>query len=167
MSTKRLSRFARMHINPQTLVPAWATAVAFLGLVAISTTAESNGASSSPQPFSAVCQSDGVSVSSVYQDCGANPDGTVGPPLVPKLTKKCFFLTDVTAVNNNAIKQLDLRNADGSRGTPAKVVYFVPVGTTVQGFQTPIEFDGDLYVDIHNPNNNLYITVSGYYAKCL
>jgi len=71
---------------------------------------------------------------------------------------------------------VDIRDGNGgSRAVPAKVVYFLPYNpaaggnggsTTVQDFQTPIAFEEDLYVDVHFPNNNVWVTLSGYYDHC-
>ncbi|MFA6994717.1 MAG: hypothetical protein WC246_03770 [Candidatus Paceibacterota bacterium] len=167
-----------MNIKAKKLVSACVTAGAFIGLAGISMAAEAGSWwGGAPKPFSVTCQS---STLGTYVDCGTGPDGSVSV-VVPKSLKNntCFYLTDVTAVNNNPIngggRQVDIREGN-SRANPAKVVYFLPYNpngtngnggsTTVQDFQTPIAFEEDLYVDVHFPNNNVWVTLSGYYDHC-
>jgi len=170
-----------MNIKKVLLAPVSLAVLAFLGLAGTSTKAAAGGwYDDNPKPFSAICQSNqAYSGGSPYTDCGscstaACPlDDATPQVLVPASTKKnyCFFLTDFTAENNNADKQIDLRNQSASRANPAIVVLasrYDGTGPTLakQDWSTPLVFTGALYVDVHFPNNNLYITVSGYYDRC-
>jgi len=153
---------------------------ATLGLSGISMKAEAGGwYSNSPQPYNAICQSDQTNSGSTEysgHDCGSTPsvpgtDGSVAI-LVPQISYKCFFLTDYTATNNNGDREVDFRNGNGgSRAFPPNVVLasaYDGTGPTLshQGWQTPIVFTSNLYSDVHFPNNNIIITVSGYYDRC-
>ena len=171
-----------MNMKAKKLVTACVTAGAVFGLVGTPTIAKADWdwGVSQKTPFNAICQSSPAG--SAYQACETGTtDGSPINPLVPKSTKKntCFFLTDFTAYNNNPIagggRQVDLRDGNGgSRAFAAKVVYFLPYpsgggnggSTTVQDFTTPLVFTDNLYPDVHNPNNNVFITVSGYYDRC-
>ena len=166
-------------MNRKAFALAAVSAMSFMGA---STTVYADPHWNNQSMVSVTCQSYlTLSAGSPYPDCGSGPDGSVGAAIVPKSTKKntCFFLTDVTATNNNPIngggRQLDIRNTN-SRANPAKVVFFLPYNptgtngnggsTTVQDFNTPIVFTDDLFVDVHTPNNNVFVTVSGYYDYC-
>lgn len=125
-----------------------------------------------PTPFNAVCQSGTFLLGSpsAYQGCETATTGNPPAVLVPAKPGQCFYLTDVTLFNNNGSREVDLRNASNSRAYPAAVVlassYNGGPTLTVQDWQAPIVFTGALYADVHTPNNNVYVTVSGYYYWC-
>ncbi len=165
-----------MNMKVKNLVAAFVAAGSVIGLGAISTAAEAGSWwGGSPTPFSVTCQSE--TVGGVIQNCGSGDNPEV---LVPWINKKCFFLTDFTAYNNNPVdfggRRVDLRDVTNGRGSPPKVVYFLPYdsaasannggSTTVQSFQTPLVFTGNVYADVGNGNNNVFVTVSGYYDRC-
>lgn len=159
-----------MNVKTKLLALSSLAVCAAFGLSGISTTAEAGGwYNSSPQPFSAICESNDTT--DPYPTCGAAPDGGVAT-LVPQVSYKCFFLTDYTATNNNGDREVDLRNGNGgSRGFAPNVALasaYDGNGPTLskQDWTTPIVFTSNLYTDVHNPNNNIIITVSGYYDRC-
>jgi len=93
-------------------------------------------------------------------------------PLVPKNGNKCFFLTDLTASNNNGSTPHLVRVIDGNTPglTPASLVYTLPgTSTIVQDFQTPIVFknvNGLHVYDYPTESNTVFVSVSGYYDNC-
>lgn len=169
-----------MNIKAKKLISLGAFASVFLGFSSISTTAEAipwlTGAA---VPTSVACMSKPYN-GSPYTPCDDPNNGNL-LPVIEKSTKNntCFYLTDVTAYNNNPVqtggREVDIREGN-SLANPAKVVYFLPYNpdqsqgaggsTTVQDFSTPIVFADDLYVDVKNPNNNVIVTLSGYYDHC-
>jgi hypothetical protein len=149
------------------------TVIACLVLVGMSTTAK---ADDDRQPFSAICQSFQTSSGdSRYagHDCGS-PDANPAI-LVPAVSKKCIYLTDITVFGNNPVAggghEVDLEDVTNSRSGPPKVVFVAPwigQGASVvsQDWQTPIVFTGPLFADVHDANNNIIVTVSGFYGRC-
>jgi hypothetical protein len=163
-----------MNITNRQLVLASLLVCATLGLTGISTTAVAGGwFSPSPQLYSAICQSYQTEAgNSEYagHDCGSGGDGTAAI-LVPLQKYFCFYLTDFTATNNNGARQVALRNGNGgSRAFPPSVdlasAYNGNITQSNQDWTTPIVFTSNLWVDVQNPNNNVIITVSGYYDRC-
>jgi hypothetical protein len=171
-----------MRTKIKHLVPASLAVFAFLGLAGISTTATAgtwlNG---NPQPFSARCQSDAANGSAQYAGhyCDTGTEGQVNV-LVPQQNGSCFYMTDLTVYNNNPVAngghEVEIEDG-GSRAVPAAVVFVAPweyPGAGIsnqpmvahQDWQTPIVFWKSLYADVHSPNNNVYVTVSGFYNKC-
>jgi hypothetical protein len=88
-------------------------------------------------------------------------------------------VTDVTAASNNqqdggaGAHVIFLTDGNSFADSP-QYPYSVPVGTITQNFVTPFVFSsqggtGGLYVLEHsstNPNNNEWVTVTGYYFFC-
>jgi hypothetical protein len=109
-----------------------------------------------------------------WHACGDAITGGLGGPLVKVPKGECFFLTDVTGVNNNVPNHLVVLN-DGDHPGAANVTqypYNLPQTTIVQDFKTPLVFDdkGLFVFDRSNPsppqNPNVWVTVSGYIDEC-
>jgi hypothetical protein len=172
MSSAQRVRTIKMNIKKTLLVPASLALFAFLGLAGIPTTAK---ADDDRQPFSAICQSaQALSGDSRYvgHDCGPDANPNI---LVRAVSHKCIYLTDITVYGNNPVAggghEVDLEDVTNSRSGPPKVVFVAPwigQGASVasQDWQTPIVFTGPLFADVFSANNNIIVTVSGFYAKC-
>ena len=163
-----------MSITNKHLVLASLVVCATFGLAGISTTAVAGGwYNPSPPLYSAICQSYQTEAGNnqyLGHDCGSGPDGTPAI-LVPQVKNMCYYLSDFTATNNNGPREVALRNGNGgSRSYPPNVdlvsAYDGNITLSKQDWTTPIVFTSNLWVDVQNPNNNVIITVSGYYDHC-
>jgi len=172
-----------MNIKMKYLTLGSLSAFALLGMLTISVVARADYGSQDRILFSTVCQSNQQSASGNPRynghDCGTGGDGSPAI-LVPQSTKKgvCFYLTDYTAYNNNSQSsaspshEVDFIDGSNSRATLPAVVLVAKYNSasapdlTKDNWETPIVFHSDLWVDVHFPNNNIIITVSGFYDEC-
>lgn len=127
---------------------------------------------SNPQIVNEICQFVNDTGSTGIKLCGSD-GGEVA--LVPKKSKKCFYLTDISANNNNGSTVHSVRVTDGNHpGANPNTIYLVltvPGSSTVsEHFVTPIVFSSNDGLHVYDfPNqasDTVYVTATGYYDWC-